>query len=159
MRVTDGLGAEAYDRVYSDSQLIRRSAIYFRPYRMIVAIVAFVVVLISVAATITPILIVDDSTSAIDSTTEDQIQRAMRRILTGRTTLLITHRLAQIMRADRILVLKQGELIAQGSHVELLESSPLYRQLFIPSERIAPNNGKHLEWSPVTATQHNQELE
>jgi ATP-binding cassette, subfamily B, bacterial len=105
------------------------------------------------------ILIVDDSTSAIDSNTEDQIQRAMRRILTGRTTLLITHRLAQIMRADHILVLKQGELIAQGSHVELLESSPLYRQLFIPSERVAPNDGKHLELSPITAAQHNQELE
>jgi ATP-binding cassette, subfamily B, bacterial len=57
MRVTDGLGAEAYDRNYSDSQLIRRSAIYFRPYRRIVVIVAFVVVLISLAATITPILI------------------------------------------------------------------------------------------------------
>jgi ATP-binding cassette subfamily B protein len=63
------------------------------------------------------------------------------------------------MRADRILVLKQGELIAQGSHGELLESSPLYRQLFIPSERIAHTNGNHLEWNPVTATQHNQELE
>jgi ATP-binding cassette, subfamily B, bacterial len=105
------------------------------------------------------ILIVDDSTSAIDSNTEDQIQRAMRRILTGRTTLLITHRLAQIMRADRILVLKQGELIAQGSHAELLESSPLYRQLFIPSERVVPNKGEHLELSPITAAQHNQELE
>jgi len=81
------------------------------------------------------ILIIDDSTSAIDSNTEDQIQRAMRRILRGRTTLLITHRLAQIMRADQILVLQQGELVAQGTHEELLETSPLYRQLFIPGER------------------------
>jgi ATP-binding cassette subfamily B protein len=81
------------------------------------------------------ILIVDDSTSAIDSNTEDQIQRAMRRILTGRTTLLITHRLAQIMRADQILVLNHGVLVAQGSHDELLASSPLYRQIFVPDER------------------------
>ncbi|MDQ5854511.1 MAG: ABC transporter ATP-binding protein/permease [Chloroflexota bacterium] len=81
------------------------------------------------------ILIVDDSTSAIDSNTEDQIQRAMRRILNGRTTLLITHRLAQIMRADRILVLQHGELVAQGSHEELLATSPLYRQIFVPGER------------------------
>jgi ATP-binding cassette subfamily B protein len=81
------------------------------------------------------ILIVDDSTSAIDSNTEDQIQRAMRRILTGRTTLLITHRLAQIMRADQILVLNHGMLVAQGSHDELLASSPLYRQIFVPDER------------------------
>ncbi len=81
------------------------------------------------------ILIVDDSTSAIDSNTEDQIQRAMRRILTGRTTLLITHRLAQIMRADQILVLKQGMLVAQGSHDELMATSSLYRQIFVPDER------------------------
>jgi ATP-binding cassette subfamily B protein len=88
------------------------------------------------------ILIVDDSTSAIDSNTEDQIQRAMRRILTGRTTLLITHRLVQIMRADRILVLKNGELAAQGSHDELLETSPLYRQIFVPDERGQTGSGR-----------------
>jgi ATP-binding cassette subfamily B protein len=78
------------------------------------------------------ILILDDSTSAIDSTTEDQIQRAMRRILEGRTTLLITHRLAQIRRADRILLLKNGALIAQGTHAELLATSAPYRQIFAP---------------------------
>src|ERR1044071_7696053 len=75
------------------------------------------------------ILILDDSTSAIDSTTEDQIQRAMRRILQGRTTLLITHRLAQIRRADRILMLKNGAVIAHGTHDELLATSPAYRQI------------------------------
>jgi ATP-binding cassette subfamily B protein len=82
------------------------------------------------------ILLIDDSTSAIDSNTEDQIQRAMRRILAGRTTLLITHRLAQIMRADRIVLLQNGVLIAQGSHAELLETSLLYRQLFVPEARM-----------------------
>jgi ATP-binding cassette, subfamily B, bacterial len=78
------------------------------------------------------ILIVDDSTSAIDSNTEDQIQRAMRRILAGRTTLLITHRLVQIMRADHILVLQHGSIVAQGDHETLLATSPLYRQIFVP---------------------------
>jgi hypothetical protein len=63
------------------------------------------------------------------------------------------------MRADHILVLKQGELIAQGNHAELLESSPLYRQLFIPSERVVANNGKHLDLSPIMAAQDKQELE
>ncbi len=76
------------------------------------------------------ILILDDSTSAIDSATEDQIQRAMRRILHGRTTLLITHRISQIRWADRILVLRQGELVAQGSHDELMASSEAYRRIF-----------------------------
>lgn len=77
------------------------------------------------------ILILDDSTSAIDSATEDQIQRAMRRILTGRTTLLITHRISQIRWADRILVLKNGELVAQGAHDELIETSDAYRRIFL----------------------------
>lgn len=76
------------------------------------------------------ILILDDSTSAIDSATEDQIQRAMRRIMQGRTTLLITHRLSQIRWADRILVLRRGRLVAQGTHEELLRTSEAYRRIF-----------------------------
>lgn len=76
------------------------------------------------------ILILDDSTSAIDSATEDQIQRAMRRISRQRTTFLITHRLSQIRWADRILVLKKGELVDQGTHEELLERSEDYRRIF-----------------------------
>jgi ATP-binding cassette subfamily B protein len=77
------------------------------------------------------ILILDDSTSAIDSATEDQIQRAMRRVLKGRTTLLITHRLSQIRWADRILVLKSGELVDQGTHDQLLKRSDAYRRIFV----------------------------
>ncbi|MGH2536716.1 MAG: ABC transporter ATP-binding protein [Candidatus Promineifilaceae bacterium] len=76
------------------------------------------------------ILILDDSTSAIDSATEDKIQRAMRRISQRRTTFLITHRLSQIRWADCILVLKQGELVDQGSHEELLGRSPDYQRIF-----------------------------
>jgi ATP-binding cassette, subfamily B, bacterial len=76
------------------------------------------------------ILILDDSTSAIDSATEDQIQRAMRRISRERTTFLITHRLSQIRWADRILVLRRGELVAQGSHDELMADSADYRSIF-----------------------------
>jgi len=76
------------------------------------------------------ILILDDSTSAIDSATEDQIQRAMRRISRQRTTFLITHRLSQIRWADRILVLRQGRLVDQGSHEELLARSPDYCRIF-----------------------------
>jgi len=76
------------------------------------------------------ILILDDSTSAIDSATEDQIQRAMRRIASQRTTFLITHRLSQIRWADRILVLRRGELADQGTHEELMERSVEYRRIF-----------------------------
>ncbi|HUW15250.1 MAG TPA: ATP-binding cassette domain-containing protein, partial [Anaerolineae bacterium] len=76
------------------------------------------------------ILILDDSTSAIDSATEDQIQRAMRRISSERTTFIITHRLSQIRWADRILVLRQGRLADQGTHDELMERSEDYRRIF-----------------------------
>ena len=76
------------------------------------------------------ILILDDSTSAIDSATEDQIQRAMRRISQERTTFLITHRLSQIRWADRILVLRRGELADQGTHDELMVRSADYRKIF-----------------------------
>ena len=81
------------------------------------------------------ILVLDDSTSAIDSNTEDQIQRAMRRILEGRTTLLITHRLSQIRTADQILLMKNGRLIGHGTHAELMSNSPDYRQILAPHER------------------------
>jgi ATP-binding cassette subfamily B protein len=76
------------------------------------------------------ILILDDSTSAIDSATEDEIQQAIRRVLQGRTTLLITHRLSQIRWADKIIVLQRGEIVDQGTHDELLERSELYRRIF-----------------------------
>ena len=76
------------------------------------------------------ILILDDSTSAVDSATEDQIQQAIKRILEGRTTLLITHRLSQIRRADRILVLHHNELVDQGSHEELMQRCDLYQRIF-----------------------------
>jgi ATP-binding cassette subfamily B protein len=76
------------------------------------------------------ILILDDSTSAIDSATEDQIQQAMHRLAKGRTTLLITHRLSQIRTADWVLVLRRGELIDQGTHEDLLARCELYRRIF-----------------------------
>jgi ATP-binding cassette subfamily B protein len=76
------------------------------------------------------ILILDDSTSAIDSATEDQIQRAMKRISKERTTFIITHRLSQIRWANRILVLRKGELVDQGSHEELMDRSSDYRRIF-----------------------------
>jgi len=76
------------------------------------------------------ILILDDSTSAIDSATEDKIQRAIAAAARGRTTLLITHRLSQIRWADLIVVLRRGEIAAIGSHDELMKTSPAYARIF-----------------------------
>jgi ATP-binding cassette subfamily B protein len=76
------------------------------------------------------ILILDDSTSAIDSETEDKIQRAIYAAAKGRTTFIITHRLSQIRWADQILVLRGGELVASGSHDDLMKTSESYRRIF-----------------------------
>lgn len=76
------------------------------------------------------ILILDDSTSAVDSATEDQIQRAIVRASSNQTTILITHRLSQIRWADLVLVMRKGRLVARGTHDELMHNSPAYRRIF-----------------------------
>ena len=76
------------------------------------------------------ILILDDSTSAIDSATEDRIQRAIANAARGRTTFIITHRLSQIRWADLIIVLRKGRIAAIGTHDELMKSSEAYSRIF-----------------------------
>lgn len=75
------------------------------------------------------ILILDDATSSVDSSTEMQIKSGLGELLADRTTFVIAHRLSTIALADRILVLEDGRLVADGSHSELLESSDLYREI------------------------------
>ena len=72
----------------------------------------------------------DDSTSAIDSATEDKIQQAIYAAAKGRTTFIITHRLSQIRWADLILVVRGGRLSASGTHEELMQTSEAYRKIF-----------------------------
>lgn len=76
------------------------------------------------------ILILDDSTSAIDSETEDRIQQAIFRAAEGRTTLIITHRLSQIRWANLIVVLRQGKVAAAGAHEALIQKSKSYQRIF-----------------------------
>lgn len=89
-----------------------------------------------------PILILDDSTSAIDSATEDLIQQAIWAASRGRTTVLITHRLSQIRWADHIVVLRNGRVAAQGTHEELLASSEAYRRIFARYEGVPAPEAK-----------------
>jgi ATP-binding cassette subfamily B protein len=76
------------------------------------------------------ILILDDSTSAIDSATEDKIQRAIFSAARGRTTLIITHRLSQIRWANQIILFRKGRVAATGTHEELMKASEAYRKIF-----------------------------
>jgi ATP-binding cassette, subfamily B, bacterial len=76
-----------------------------------------------------PILLLDEATSALDAASERLVQEALDNAAQNRTTLVIAHRLATVQQADRIVVLEQGRIVAQGRHMELLQSSPLYAQL------------------------------
>ena len=75
------------------------------------------------------ILLLDEATSALDASSEQKVQAALKDLMQGRTTLIIAHRLATIMHADRILLIDQGKLIAHGDHKGLLDSSELYKRL------------------------------
>jgi ATP-binding cassette subfamily B protein len=90
------------------------------------------------------ILILDDSTSAIDSATEDRIQRAIERAAADRTTFLITHRLSQIRWADLIIVMRQGRVSAVGSHKDLLRESQAYRNIFVRYDGVIGQWGNRL---------------
>ncbi len=75
------------------------------------------------------ILLLDEATSALDSHSEQQVQAALARLMAGRTTLIIAHRLSTVLNADRIALIDHGQLIAQGSHQQLMQTSPLYAHL------------------------------
>ncbi|HZC07250.1 MAG TPA: ABC transporter ATP-binding protein [Ktedonobacterales bacterium] len=85
------------------------------------------------------ILVLDDATSAIDSATEDAIQQALRAVMKDRTTLLITPRLSQIRWADQVVMLRRGQVVAVGSHEELLKNSDLYRRIFSHYDSARPD--------------------
>jgi len=76
------------------------------------------------------ILILDDSTSSVDMVTELQIQRALNRVMEGRTTFVIAHRLSTIKNADEILVLEEGRIVERGTHHELIRESGIYREIY-----------------------------
>jgi len=75
------------------------------------------------------ILILDDSTSSVDTQTEKLIQEALDRLMEGRTTFVIAHRLATVRRADLILVMEDGRIVQRGRHAELLAQGGLYREI------------------------------
>jgi ATP-binding cassette subfamily B protein len=96
------------------------------------------------------ILILDDSTSAIDSATEDRIQKAIWAAAKGRTTILITHRLSQIRWADHIIVLRRGRIVAQGKHEDLFRTSEPYRRIFARHD----DNDLPIQGAALSRAQH-----
>jgi len=91
------------------------------------------------------ILILDDATASVDTETEQLIQQALDSLMEGRTTFVIAHRLSTVRRADIIIVLDKGSIVAQGTHQELLQSSPIYREVFIKQLKNKPD--EKLQWS------------
>jgi subfamily B ATP-binding cassette protein MsbA len=78
----------------------------------------------------TPILILDEATSSLDTAAERHIQAALDRLVKNRTTFIIAHRLSTVERADRILVMSEGEIVESGAHAELLKRGGIYAELY-----------------------------
>lgn len=98
------------------------------------------------------ILILDDATASVDTETERLIQRALDRLMENRTTFVIAHRLSTVRRADLILVLEKGRVVAQGTHQELLTASPLYAEVY--SRQLRPETEDEViqvQENPVTS--------
>ena len=103
-----------------------------------------------------PVLILDDSTSSVDASTEDMIRKAMESVMRGRTTFVIAHRLSTVHKADEILVCRDGEIAERGSHQELLDTGGLYREIY--DLQLRPQEQVMLEFDTAVASHKERAL-
>jgi ATP-binding cassette, subfamily B, multidrug efflux pump len=76
------------------------------------------------------ILIMDDSTSSVDVETETKIQDALQEIMRNRTSFVVAQRISTVLKADKIIVVDKGKIVAQGKHAELMQTSPIYQEIY-----------------------------
>jgi ATP-binding cassette subfamily B protein len=100
------------------------------------------------------ILILDDSTSSVDLETEEEIRAALERLMQGRTTFIIAHRIQSVMNADQILVLDKGRIVQRGTHDELIEQPGIYRQINDIQTRIEVELEQEIGSAVVLAPDH-----
>ncbi|MBU4573020.1 MAG: ABC transporter ATP-binding protein, partial [Proteobacteria bacterium] len=90
------------------------------------------------------VLVLDEATSSVDPVSERLIQKALPRVMAGRTSLVVAHRLSTIQRADNILVMHQGRVVEQGRHLELMDLDGLYARL-VRLQRLKKKEGHHAD--------------
>jgi ATP-binding cassette subfamily B protein len=110
------------------------------------------------------ILILDDSTSSVDTQTEKLLQAALDRLMEGRTTFVIAHRLSTVRRADLILVLEHGRIVQRGTHTQLLREGGLYREIhdlqLVDHAESADNAEEETgSFTAITGTAHQEQTE
>jgi ATP-binding cassette subfamily B protein len=103
------------------------------------------------------ILVLDEATSSLDSESERAIQEALETVMQGRTTLVIAHRLSTILKADTILVIKDGHLVERGTHDELMRDGELYARLYATQFRDVSTNGTVVEAGELSAEERLQQ--
>ncbi len=131
-----------YERHMSDSQLIKRLLGYGKPY-IAQFILVFIIMIISIAYDIlSPVLILDDSVSAVDTKTERTILTNLRQTRAGRTTILIAHRISTIEQMDKVLFIDDGTVAAFGPHEELYNTCAEYRKM-VDLQRLEEEGGDH----------------